>query len=411
MLSDDREVQKGLKAMADQPGPEAQTQESLVEAVDLAPRAPAQAVETAQAVEAAAEEDSRGDRSFGRPGPRFDRRSPFYIGMAAAAGVAVTYGLVQVLLTAREVLVLTGLALFLAIGLDPAVVWLTRHRVPRPAAVMLMIVVLVGIVAAFLALAIPPLVDQASQLIANLPHYSQQLQDHSSTLGRLNDRFHLQQKISAFAGGAAGPSLVNGVLGAGEVVLSALTSTVYVLVLTIYFLADMERVKTAFYRCVPQRRRARAILIGEDAVAKVGAYVLGNLFTSLIAGAGTVLWLEIFGVPYAILLGFFVAIMDLVPVVGSTVGGIVVALVAWTVSLPVAIATVGFYIAYRLFEDYLLVPKVMGKAVEVPGVVTVLAVAIGGALLGMIGALVAIPIAATVRVILREVVYPRLDEA
>lgn len=364
------------------------------------------------AVEAAVEADGRKESSFGKPGLPFDRRSPFYVGMTAAAGVAATYGMIQLLLTASGVLVLIGLALFLAIGLDPAVVWLTRHRTPRWLAVILIIVVLVGLVVAFLALAIPPLADQTSQFIAHLPHYSQDLQNHSSVLGKLNDRFHIQEKINQFSsGGGVGFSLVGGVLGAGQMVLSAVSSTLLVLVLTIYFLVDLDRVKTTFYRCVPQRRRARVILIGEDVVAKVGAYVLGNLFTSLIAGVGTVVWLEVFGVPYAILLGLFVAIMDLVPVVGSTVAGVVVSLVAWTVSLPVALATVGFYVVYRLAEDYLLVPRVMGRAVEVPGVVTVVAVTIGGALLGIIGALVAIPIAAALRVVLREVVFPRLDNA
>jgi predicted PurR-regulated permease PerM len=347
---------------------------------------------------------------FGRPGPRFNRGSPFYIGMTGAAGVAVTYGLLQILLNARSVLVLTGLALFLAIGLDPAVGWLTRRRVPRWAAVTLIVLSLLGTVVGFFALAIPPLAEQGGQLVDNLPGYMQNLQDHNSLAGRLNDRFHKQQRLTDFAnGGGSGFSLVGGVLGAGKLVLSAVSSTLFVLVLTVYFLIDMDRIKSTFYRCIPKKRRERAILISEDILGKVGAYVLGNLFTSLIAGLGTLVWLEIFGVPYPELLGLFVALMDLVPVIGSTIGGIVVSLVALTVSLPVALATLAFYIVYRLAEDYLLVPRVMGRAVEVPGVVTVVAVTLGGALLGIVGALVAIPIAAGLRLILLEVTFPRLE--
>ena len=113
--------------------------------------------------------------------------------------------------------------------------------------------------------------------------------------------------------------------------------------------------------------------------------------------------------PYAFLLGLFVAIMDLIPVVGSTIGGIVVSLVALTKGLPVAIATAGFYIFYRLFEDYLLVPRVMNRTVRISPGLTIMATLLGAALWGLIGALVAIPIAAGVRLVLDEVVFPATD--
>ena len=184
-----------------------------------------------------------------------------------------------------------------------------------------------------------------------------------------------------------------------------------VAVLTVYFLADMSRVRALMYRLFPARRRPRAILIGDEIMAKVGAYVLGNLLVSLIAGVLTYVWLLIFNVPYALLLSIMVAILDLVPVVGSTIAGIIVALVALSVSLPIAIATVGFFIAYRLAEDYLLVPRVIGRAVEVPALVTVVAVLVGGALLGIIGALVAIPVSAGLLLLAREILFPRLDAA
>jgi predicted PurR-regulated permease PerM len=118
-----------------------------------------------------------------------------------------------------------------------------------------------------------------------------------------------------------------------------------------------------------------------------------------------------FGIPYPILLGLFVAILDLIPVIGSTIGGAVVSLVALTVSLPVAIATLAFYIAYRLAEDYLLVPRIMGSTVQVPAVLSIVAVLIGGSLLGIVGALVAIPVAAALRLLLQEVAFRRLDRS
>jgi predicted PurR-regulated permease PerM len=180
-------------------------------------------------------------------------------------------------------------------------------------------------------------------------------------------------------------------------------------VLTVYFLDNFPKIRATLYRFAPHSRRPRAILIGDRIFAKVGAYMIGNVVISLIAGVATFVWLDIFHVPYPLLLGIFVALLDLIPF-GSTVAGIIVALVALTVSLPVSIATLAFYITFRLAEDYLLVPKVIGKAVEVPAFATLVAVLIGGALLGIVGALVAIPVAAAIQLLVQELLFPRLDQ-
>jgi predicted PurR-regulated permease PerM len=362
-----------------------------------------------EAVEAAAvlAEETGG---LGAPGRPMNRRSPFFIGMAAAAGVAVTYGLVELTIRARSVLVLIGLALFIAAGLDPAVGWLTRHGVRRWLAVIMTLLAVAGAVAAFLAAAIPPLATQATALVAELPRYMHSLQDHNSQLGKLDAQFHIQQRLSRLVS-TRGSSLIGGVLGAGELVLSAASALLVVAVLAVYFLADMPRIKLFAYRLAPHSRRTRVILIGDEIFAKVGGFVLGNFLTSVIAGLGTYLWMLIFGLPYPILLGLFVAFLDLIPVIGSTIGGAVVTLVALTVSLPIAALTLGFYVAYRLAEDYLLVPRVMGRTVQVPGVVSVVAVLVGGTLMGIIGALVAIPAAAALRLLLEEVAFHRLDDS
>jgi predicted PurR-regulated permease PerM len=208
-----------------------------------------------------------------------------------------------------------------------------------------------------------------------------------------------------------GADIASGVLGAGEVVLSAVGSLGVMCVLTIYFLAGLPKIKLFLYRLAPRSRRPRVILIGDEIFTKVGGYLLGNVLTSVIAGAGTYVWMLIFGIPYPALLGLLVALLDLIPVIGSTIGGAIVSLVALTVSLPVAIATLCFYVAYRLAEDYLLVPRIMGRTVKVPAMATVVAVLIGAALLGLIGALVAIPAAAAVRLLLNEVTFRRMDRS
>jgi len=308
------------------------------------------------------------------------------------------------------VLVLIGLALFIAAGLDPAVMWLTRHGARRWAAVIITLLAVAGAVAAFLAAAIPPLAAQATALVTELPRYMHSLQDHNSQLGKLDAQYHIQQRLSRLIS-TKGSSLIGGVLGAGELVIGAASSLLIVAVLAIYFLADMPRIKLFAYRLAPHSRRTRVILIGDEIFAKVGGFVLGNFLTSVIAGLGTYLWMLAFGLPYPILLGLFVAFLDLIPVIGSTIGGALVTLVALSVSIPIAIATLGFYVAYRLAEDYVLVPRVMGRTVQVPGVVSVVAVLVGGTLMGIIGALVAIPAAAALRLLLEEVAFHRLDES
>ncbi|MET0701602.1 MAG: AI-2E family transporter [Mycobacterium sp.] len=349
------------------------------------------------------------DQPLGALGPRFNRRSPFYIGLTAAAGVAVTYGAVRVLASLSEVLVLIGVAFFLALGLEPAASWFVRRKLPRWAATTLVFVIFLVIMGAFVAAAIPPLAQQAGDLINQAPQYLQQAQDHSSAIGRLNDRFHLQQRVTDTINSSGG-SLVNDIVSAGSALFGAVANSLIVIVLTVYFLVDLPRIRTAIYRLVPNTRRPRAILIGDEVFAKVGAYVLGNVLISVIAGTATAIWLTVFDVPYPLLLGIFVALLDLVPVVGSTIAGVAVAAVALTVSIPVCVATIAFFVVFRLLEDYLLVPRIIGRAVKVPALITVVAVLIGGALLGIVGALVAIPIAAAIQLVTQEVLYPRLDE-
>jgi predicted PurR-regulated permease PerM len=181
----------------------------------------------------------------------------------ASAGVAVTYGAVRVLALASSALVLIGVAFFVALGLEPAVSRLIHRKLPRWAAVTLVVVVVFTIVAGSVAAAIPPLVQQAVQFIERVPHYIQVAQDHSSVIGRLNERFHLQQRLTDTIHGLGG-SAFTGFVKAGTALFSAVSNLVIVAVLTVYFLVDMPRIRATLYRFVPHSRRPRAILIGDE---------------------------------------------------------------------------------------------------------------------------------------------------
>ena len=342
---------------------------------------------------------------LGRP---FDRRSPFLVGALAAAGVALTYGVLVALSAAAHVLLLVGISAFLAVGLEPVVAWLTARGLHRWGAVTLVLVVTVAAATGLLALTVPPLATQAAQLVAQAPDLLNQAQDHSSVIGKLNAQFNIQTRLTDALNGS---TVLGNVIGAVTLVVNTVIDLVTVVVLFVFFLAEMPAIRSFVYRLIPHERRPRAILIGDEILAKVGAYVLGNVIISVVAAAATFAWLISFGVPYPLLLALFVALFDLIPVVGSSIAGIVVTAVALTVSLPVAIATVAFFIVFRLVEDYVLVPRIIGRAVNVPALTTILAVLLGGAILGIVGALVAIPIAAATVLLLNEVLYPRLDHA
>jgi predicted PurR-regulated permease PerM len=346
--------------------------------------------------------------ALGTPGPPISRRSPFMVGLLGAAGVAVTYGVVHLLVVAGDILALIGLSWFLALGLEPVVAWLTRHHLRRGLAVAIVVIVIVASVGGFIAAAIPILTAQTEAFIRHIPGYLAEMKDHSTTLGKLDERLHLQDRLSQLTKGGA-PTLMRGLLTAGEAVLTITVSSRVVLVLTVYLLVEQPRLRRLTYRLVPASRRPRVILIGDEVTGKVGAYVLGNLATSAIASAGTLVWLVAWGIPYPFLLAIMVGIFDLIPIVGSTAAGAVVSLVALTVSLPVALATLGFYVGYRYLEDYLIVPKIIGRTVQVPATTTLIAVLFGGAALGLLGALIAIPVAAAIDIVLRETVFPRLD--
>jgi predicted PurR-regulated permease PerM len=353
------------------------------------------------------------ENPYGRPGKPLSRRSPFHVGFTAALGVGVAYVLARAVVATSQVLVLILVAAFLAVGLDPVVTWLGKHGMRRSLAVLLVLLATFGVFGGFVAAVAPPITRQATQLVDKAPGYLEDLQKNNSTFRHLDNRYHIVAEIKKRV--AEGPTLglkaLGGVLGIGKAIIGFAFSALTVIILMTYFLANLPSIKRFVYRLVPRTRRARVGLITDEILARVGGYVLGNLATSLVAGVTTFVFLVIAGVPYPTALGMFVAVTDLIPLVGATIGAIGVTLVALFVSWPVALITLAFYIAYQQFENYILQPRVMQKAVDVAPVVTIIAALLGAAILGILGALIAIPAAAAVQLVLSEVVYPRQDES
>jgi predicted PurR-regulated permease PerM len=359
-------------------------------------------------IEAQADEEN----PFGKPGRPLSRRSPFRVAFTAALGVGLAYALMQAVIAVRSVLILLLISAFLAIGLNPAVEALESRGLTRGRAVG---AVLVGVLLVFVGFGfavVPPIVDQVGQLINKAPEYVHDLQNNHR-VASLDARFHFLNQARQYVSHPEnlGTKLFGGVLGVGKVVFSAFFSTLTVLILTLYFLSNLPNIKAAAYRAVPRSRRARVGLLADEILERVGSYVAGALVIAACAGVTTFIVLLIFHVPYPVALAILVAITDLIPLIGATIGAVVVTLVSFFVSTKTGIIVGVYYAAYQQFENYLLYPRVMKKSVDVSPAATVVAVLIGGSLLGVLGALLAIPIAAAVQLVLQEVVIPRQDDA
>jgi predicted PurR-regulated permease PerM len=274
--------------------------------------------------------------------------------------------------------------------------------------VTIVVLSLLGAFGGFLGVAIPQLVTQATLFVTQLPTYLQDFQNGNEWFRDLDARFRIVEGLTALASGGA-LELFNGILGAGAIVFDVLSSTLIVIVLFVYFLGDFPRIRRGLHRAVPNSRRPRFILISDEVFAKVGAYVLGIMVCAVIAGGSSLLWMATLGVPFSLLLAIMVMLLDVIPVIGTSVAGIVCSLVAFTVSPGTGIATAVFFLVYRVVEDYVLLPRIVGRVVEVPALLTIVALLLGGVLLGVIGAIVAVPVAAAILLVAKEVVVPRLD--
>ncbi|MEV6889006.1 AI-2E family transporter [Kribbella sp. NPDC051137] len=355
-------------------------------------------------------EERHPSEGMGQPGPPIRRGNPFTFGFFAALGVLVAWGLWNAFGQARSVLILLLVSIFIAVGLNPLVEWFMRRGLKRGLSVavvfLLMILAVVGV-----GFAIVPVVsDQINSLIKNAPGYLDLL-EKSKTLNQLDDKYHFIQKAQDYIQDPAlAQRAFGGILGVGKVVANALFNTFTILVLTLYFLASLPSVKRAAYSLVPRTRRKRVSILGDEVLGRVGGYVSGQFMVALCAGVTMFVFLEIIGLrEYAVALAIVVMFCDFIPMVGGFIGVVVVSLIGFTGGLWTGIACLIYGIIYQQVENYVVAPRIMRRAVDIPGAVTVIAALLGGALLGVVGALLAIPSAAAILLIIREVWVRKAD--
>jgi predicted PurR-regulated permease PerM len=355
-------------------------------------------------------ESADDDNPYGRLGRPISRQGAFYKGFAATLGVLVALAIGFAIREVSSVLVLILIAVFLAVGLNPIVEFAIRRGMKRPWAVLFVTI----LVLCFLSLAVVVvggvLRTQVTTLINDAPGLLNDLRKHK-TIAHLDAKYHI---LSSIEEKLKKPDFLTnsfgGVFNVGLTVLNAVVTTVVVMILTIYFLAGLPTLKRALYTLAPATRRERVGQLGDEILRRVGRYVIGAFSVAMLAGTVSLLFLLSVGLrQYALPLAVMVAILDLVPLVGSITGAALVSIVGLANSLSIGVACIVFYLIYETLEGYVIYPRVMRSSVDVPEYVTIIAVLAGGALGGVVGALLALPIAAALLLIVREVWVRRQD--
>ncbi|WP_127792662.1 AI-2E family transporter [Agromyces sp. LHK192] len=347
-------------------------------------------------------------------GPEFKIRA-FRIGFVGALGVLAALLLGSVIGQLTTVILYVVFALFLALGLDPLVTWLERWM-PRWVSILVIVALVLGIVAILVATIVPIIVQQTAFLIENWEEIGKGLADSPIVVwaqGLFGDQLNLETIIEDAATWLADPghlaSLGGGVLAVGAGIAGGFTGVVIVLILMLYFMASLRSMERYAARFVPATSRQRFLDLSDEITGSVGRYVMGQVALGLINGVLSFIYLSIIGAPSPILLAFIAFLCSLVPLVGTLTGAIVISLVCLIASPITALAAIIYYLVYMQVEAYVLSPRIMNRAVAVPGALVVIAAVAGGTLGGVMGALVAIPVAASLIIIIEKVVFPRQD--
>lgn len=330
--------------------------------------------------------------------------------------VAILLGsflVLEILWISRHVLTWIFIALFLTLALNPAVDRVERWVKRRGIATGMVFITALATAAAIGALFIPTLVDQVNDFAHKVPDYLDDITEGRGRLGFLQEKYHLVDKArDALDEGGASKlfGLSDTAFAVAKGVVTAVVGTLTILFLTFFMLLEGPNWLDRSYSLMKPESRRRWQAVGRDVYRTVGGYVTGNLVISLIAGTSTAIVLSIMGVPYAIALGFIVAILDLIPLAGATIAAIIVGAVSFIHSVTAGIVVVAFFLVYQQLENHVLQPIVYGRTVKLSPLAVLIAVLIGAELAGVLGALAAIPVAGTLQVILVDWLRHRRGE-
>lgn len=339
-------------------------------------------------------------------------RTPFQIGFFGAFGALVAIGLVTAVIALQSVIMMVVMALFLALGLNPPTEALKRRGVPSSIAVAITSLGFVLVLALGIWAVLPVMTQQITALLTGLPSYLNELRQNAA-LAEIDTRYQIIEKAtSMLTSGQWIEGFFGGVLGAGVAFVNVLVNLGLTLVLTVYFLASLPAIKKTIYELAPASRRPRVKYLANEMFDRIGGYVVGLFTVVLLAGVVTFLFCQVSGLgDLAIALAVIVMICWFVPLIGPTLATIAVTIVGLSVSVPTGIAAAIFLLLYVQIDIYLIQPRIYQNSVEVPGALVILAALAGGLLFGMVGAVLAIPVAASLLLLYREVLIPMLDRS
>jgi predicted PurR-regulated permease PerM len=324
--------------------------------------------------------------------------------------VVAVLTVIAALAAVGNIVILIVIAAVLAIGLDPAVRFFERRGSARGPAVAVIFVAVLAFIVLFASLVVPALVRQVGELADNIPGYVDELGRRDDALGRYFRDTDVAEKLKDFV--ADLPSKITSsfstVLGVAGRVTSAIFNLITVAILTIYFMLSLPRMRRSAALVFPKDSRERAEVVMDRSIHRIGGYVAGNLTTSLICGFAALLFFLILGIlqigiPYAVPLAIWAGIADLIPAVGAYIGAAPAVIVGFFAGPVTGSLILAYFLAYQQFENYYIVPRVMRDAVNLSSAAVIISTLVFGSLFGFAGALLALPAAATIKVVLREV--------
>jgi predicted PurR-regulated permease PerM len=332
--------------------------------------------------------------------PRLLQAGPFRFGFIAATGVLIALALGFAVASLAQALTLIFLALFISLGLNPVVRRLEKMGVSKVVALLIVLAGFIVLVTVLVWLIVPVVVDELGKLIAYLP----------AGLDEIEDQPWFESVNSSLGGALTGfVSLLQETVADPAFWLAIVFSVIFVVALTLYFVIGHDQMKEALVRLVPASKRIGFRELSEQIIESVGKYLSGMVILAILNATYTFILLTVLGVPYAGLLAALALPITFIPLVGSVISLIICTTVALFSSPTTGLLTLILLLAYVQIEAYVLTPRIVGKAIQIPGSLVLIGAMIGGTLLGLLGALVACPVSASLVLIVKKVIMPAQD--
>lgn len=348
-------------------------------------------------------------------GNHFKISNAYQVGLLGGLGVLTALVIGGMLVTIANILTYIFAAIFIALGLDPIVRWLENRGLKRRLAILIVVALLLGGLGTIVISFAPTLISESAHFIQTAPTFIAGFTD-LPWVQSLDARFGgaitstLSEAGLYLADSTNWPNMFGGLVQVSLGIFNGLSGGLIIIILSLYFMASLQSFKRFIYGLVPASKREAFTHISEQIASAVGKYTIGQVGIAAINATLALAMMLIMNVPFAVVLAALAFILALIPLVGSLISATLITLVSLANSPQTALVMAVYCLIYMQIEAYVVSPRIMNKAVSVPGAVVVVAALAGGALLGVLGALVAIPVAASVIMILRQVFGPRQNE-